>query len=204
MKTDRQTSMLDPCEDHMELHTQSRFDVLIPRLGIIGRQAAIRVGVHPNDLDDCEITFVERMILLNDAKLKSTVNDGSFVWINVCARHHALNFLRDVSRYGRKVVSLEISTRRNFRDVLQQNDPQSSIIRSSLFDEISDCFEDLKPEVKEMLIRHVLLDEPVAVVADSLGRSRNATDQAMFRAKKNIREHLERKGLDMSDFGGTF
>ena len=75
------------------------YDVLVPYLSYLGRATARKMGVHPEDLDICERTFVENMILLNERKMRSLIASGSFGWIHSCARDHARAFRRELQHY---------------------------------------------------------------------------------------------------------
>src|SRR5258706_16261413 len=78
------------------------YDVLVPYLAYLGRVTAERVGVHPRDVEVCEITFVEQMIALNERKLRHLIASGSFAWIHERARDHARTFRRNVDRRPRR------------------------------------------------------------------------------------------------------
>ena len=80
------------------------YDVLVPYLSYLGRMTAKQVGVQPVDLDTCERTFVESMIVLNERKLRHLIASGSFGWIRTCARDHALTFRRSFRSSMRRTL----------------------------------------------------------------------------------------------------
>jgi hypothetical protein len=185
------------------------YDVLVPYLAYIGRSHGERIGIHENDLDDCAITFVERMVLLHENKLRQNLANGSFYWIHTCAKNHALAFQDTLNAIKWRHIPLRdprASARMRIRRerLRMAHHPEHCVVRSYLLGEVVSCIECLKPEIQELLIRRYLLGEPIREVAASTGRSIHAANQALTRAKMTIRGHLDRRGLVNSEFSEVF
>jgi hypothetical protein len=183
-----------------EGNTDWQFETYLPYLKRVGRQFAWSEGVHPNDVDDCEITFVERMLFVYPRNLRENLILGRTGWINVCARNHAKNFKRNATRHGRRTDSVKEQSLQFCEIEESKGDPETRSVRTVMFNDLLACIDCLKPEVREILIRHHVLEESVADVAAACQRTVSATEQALFRGRKAVREHLGRKGLKAIDF----
>jgi|SRR5579872_4670580 len=190
-------------ESHLIGMAEDSGGVLVPFLTRIGGHHALRAGLTREDVEDCAITFVERMFLRNETLLRARLSDGSVQWLHVCARNHARSFRRASDRHRRYIATdVELCTGMESTGGVSpgQGDPTAGMIRSERWESVAACIDQLSPALQELLIRHYFLDESCQDLAARTGRTPHAVEQALLRARKRIKALLLRRGLTAADF----
>src|SRR5258708_2651403 len=98
MSTTMELKISEPAEDDLRKTLQ--------KLTRVGRYHAVREGVPRAEVDDCEVTFVERMLLQGLARAHHQGSACREAWLQKCAQNHARNYRRHITRRERRHVSL--------------------------------------------------------------------------------------------------
>lgn len=174
---------------------------IILLLGRTGRRHALREGVPSGEVEDCEITFVEKMLLQHEGEVRTKIAGNQWAWLHLCARNHARNFLRDVRRRDLRGLLLEIEEiDGDWINALQAEakmapDPEATLLRTELWAVIARSIDALIPSVQDMFLRHYLMGESIRSLAERTGRTPHAVEQALYRARKGLQSSLLRLGL---------
>lgn len=174
---------------------------VVERMINLGRYHAVREGVPKAEVDDCEMTFVERMLLRGTEEPVLAGMVESDAWLHRCAKNHARNYRRNTLRQQHRYVSLCAMRHQATRDheVVDKQTPERVLLRRHVQSSISSVVERLMPEVRAMLLRHYLDGQSAAEIAASSGRSLHAVEQVLYRARITVRMELTRKGVIPAD-----
>jgi RNA polymerase sigma-70 factor (ECF subfamily) len=99
-------------------------------------------------------------------------------WLIGIARHKLVDYFRGAERDRRNVRVVEESAAES---------PDAAWTAASLRDEIGDALDTLPPDQRLALVLHVVDGLPVRAVAQELGRSEDATESLIRRARSAFR-----------------
>ncbi len=193
-KTKRRNSYAKP--------TSLDLNELIDYLALLGRRHAEREGVQPDDLDDCEIMFVEHMLLCRERQVRARITARSFGWIHCCARNHAVWFLQSGIRNSRleaRFPTVPISELVPQRAADNVKCPESIFIRAESWARMAAFLGKLAPEQQDLLVRHHMHGQSARELAAALGRTPHAIEQSLSRARQRLRRMLDVQGITESD-----
>jgi DNA-directed RNA polymerase specialized sigma24 family protein len=172
---------------------------IVDKMIHLGRYHAVREGVPQSDVDDCELTFVENM-LLSGANWASPTAKPCDTWLHRCAQNHARNFRRSVVRRDRRFVSLGAHHLRSLREgLIDAETPESLLLRKHVRKSIDGAVAQLVPEVRSMLYSHHVQGNSAPEIALQSGRTTRAVEQALYRARRSVKSQLSRQGFDALD-----
>lgn len=175
---------------------------IVQKMISLGRFHAMREGVPQVELEDCEVTFVERMLLRGVAR-GSAGSGLSDSWLHRCAQNHARNYRRHLNRRQGQCVSLHTLREQwvTEQDAVEKQSPETVFIRKDLQISIGHIVQRLIPEVRSMLLSHYVMGRTAAEIATTSGKSPHAVEQALYRARNVMRKELRREGVEQVRVG---
>ena len=167
------------------------------QLLIIGRSHAHQQGLTESDAQDCALIFAEYVWQLNIPPEKQTAQ-----WLARCAANWAQNYRRGQARLRRhEAVSLEAWAEERFRDALSDRAPAvgETLYQRELRERLEAGLAFLKPKPRDFLLQHFLDGKTYQQIADETGERPDAVRQAVTRACKRVRVHLEKQELNEAE-----
>ena len=158
---------------------QAAFDELIRRYG---RLIEAIVKFHLKDLsmwqDDCvnEILFV---IWQNADKFDSSKNSLKN-WVGAVAKYRCINFKR---MHYRELLTGELT-----EDITDGKEIDAEIIKNELDSDIESLLSSLRPEDREIFIKHYIYEVPVDELASQLDKRTDWIYNRISRCRKRLRK----------------
>jgi RNA polymerase sigma factor (sigma-70 family) len=188
--------------DRRTMNTQQQdLHSILPKMFRLGRFHAVREGVPLSELEDCETTFVERMLLIAEEPefyMSSVLREA---WLHRCARNHARNFRRHIFRRDRQCVSISALHEQVAREkeASEKQSPEFLLLRNHTQSTLDTAFGGLIPEMQRVLLSHYMLGLTASEIARRSGKSTHAVEQALYRARRLMRGQLAQQGVSASD-----
>lgn len=158
------------------------------------RRRARRLGLSPEDADDCAVAFVER-------ELRREAGGGALSSRQpVCAE----NFVRDFRRVLVRRWLHERSWQENARlgeppaapDLPDTAPgPESCLLRGEFWRAMRVVLKHLDPVQRKMFLRHRLRGQSIQELVAWSGLTPHVVEQRLYRARERLREILLRRGL---------
>ena len=170
----------------------------------LARDCAGQHRLSPSDAEDCAIVFVEKMCVEQALLLKQHQHSPGFtVWLNVCARNHVRDYCRQQARVC-KIESplpeqeiLDSATLNHIHD--EQCQPCAFALRSELKRRLERAATELTPEARSLFLRHFVVGATFAELARETSSTPDAVRMVVQRARKHLRETLQRQGMTEED-----
>lgn len=159
--------------------------------------------------DDTEEQQVQG-IIISEAAYARLQNIELRRWINLCARNQALNYRRSLAT-RRRHQSLQDTT---FQELALQSEPpeerqgstaptgsgdqhtpEAHLIRLEFWERLFQAVQGLKPEPRRHFLQHYIIGDSIQDIAISSGKSREAVEQTLIRARKRLQHLLALQGL---------
>jgi RNA polymerase sigma factor (sigma-70 family) len=174
----------------------------VRRMTRLAHYHALREGVPSAEVDDCGMTFVERMLLSGGNSAEQPLEGRGDAWLHRCAQNHARNYRRSAARHHPKLISLgdvRKAASRNFEPVSEPS-AESQVIRNIARRSIDDLVDKLLPEVRAIFVSHYFHGYTAAEIAARSGRTAHAVEMALYRARRRLRRELHQEGFSLSDW----
>lgn len=120
---------------------------------------------------------------------------GSFkTWVLTLARYKALDCRRRLGRRqgveGGRLLTLNFLPREEGASLAE--DPEGTLLHKEMRKQLREALGSLKAEEKEILYRRYFLEESIEHIAADLGISRGAADNRLWRARRSLKNSMER------------
>ncbi len=158
---------------------------------LVGLKHAHALHLSEDDCEDCALGFVVH--LLN--RLADTSQ-----WLNACARHYALNYLRHSDSVRIHEVTLTEGVVQSARQFGNGAEPLKVICRSESLAELASALASLRPNDEEYLLRFYYAQEPASYISLRTGKRLHAVEQGIFRARRRLAVLLLPTGCTTGDF----
>jgi RNA polymerase sigma factor (sigma-70 family) len=162
----------------------------------VARFHARKRGLCPEDMEDCAISLVERLVL--SGILHTAFPSGPpGAWLHRCASNHASNFSRNVRRRAMMEAPLDSATLETIWSSPKQNalhfeDEWASIDRH---EQIVSASALLDPVPRAILLKHYIYGRSIRTLAEEYDRTTGAIEHVLWRARRRIRSVLSRRGI---------
>ncbi len=167
---------------------------------LIARRSGRSVGLGADAVEDCAMEFLVHLLEDDGRRLKQAPSHPAlFPWLRRCARNFACNVLRSQVAVARRQEPMvpETLDRGIGETVLRAVDRDS--LRVEFWSLMFSSIRGLSRTHQEILIRFYVSGQSVEELALEMDRTPHAVEQALFRARKRLREELVRHGIDETD-----
>jgi RNA polymerase sigma factor (sigma-70 family) len=170
----------------------------VDRILSLSRRQAVLAGLIGEDVEDCAIEFVEHILCSVPQREHDPRFGYSLAWLHVCARNHAVDFRRHVSRRDMHLISwAEAEEARHRQSVWQYSlaTPLAVLLHREIWEMLELGLAELRTEVKDLVLRRYVYEERLRELAEGTGRSEQAVEQQIRRARLRLRTLLEQQGI---------
>ncbi len=169
----------------------------------LARTLAVHVGLHHDEREDCAVAFVEKMLQhAQSAEALQALCQTSPAYVRVCADNFVHNYHRSEVRRKHRACSWQCVA----EPTSDAREPASAttalevlLCQQELSRRLCCAVNELPLHQKSYVVRHYLLQEPIAHIAQSCGKSCHSVEQALFRARRRLHVSLENAGLSESE-----
>lgn len=171
----------------------------------LAHSVARRRGLTQEDAEDCAAEFAERMLRRPECAARTGPDGRCFpAWLYHCAVNHTTDFCRAQVRRAKREqpwpetapddgppLALEFAS--------DSPTPEAQLLRQEFWERMNTALDRLPPLMRELLVRHHLHGECVRELAEYCGRSSEAVELVLFRARRRMRGMLLRMGLSETE-----
>lgn len=178
-------------------------DADVQKLLLVGRKHGKTVGLHDRFLDDCAITFVEKLLARNENAELVPIRCLDQAHLNTIARNHAIDVRRAINRLLQMESPLSIidGCAMCGSAVLSTSLPDlgSPFIRQDIVSRVQLALDALDAERRQLFIRHHIDCERIQSIAISMGQPPHVIAQRIYRIRLSLRTTLLRGGVTETD-----
>jgi RNA polymerase sigma factor (sigma-70 family) len=173
------------------------------RLIRVARYHAIREGVHPSDIEDCEVTFTEQMLWrLRSSDILAGVTHKS-AWLHQCARNHVRSFQRQRLRNPAMSLTAAVERREHRSQLIDRRTPETEALRKQAIQDLGRAVDMLRPAHRTLVVYFYGMGYTAPEIARISGKSTRAIEQSLYRARAFLRDELRRAGYCAADWTPT-
>jgi RNA polymerase sigma factor (sigma-70 family) len=153
-----------------------------------------------SDAEDCGRSFVEHMLAEDGRSLRAYQPGCCFAaWLRACAANWVKNYRRaQVRRRQHEIPWPEVISpsgshlRWDCPDSAQA--PEDTLLHNEAWKCVMAAIGQLSAAQRELIVRHHLDDEAIPELAASTGKTTNAIEQTLHRARQRLCAQLARQG----------
>jgi RNA polymerase sigma factor (sigma-70 family) len=161
---------------------------------------ALHTGYPFDDAEDCATAFVEHMLAENGRALRAYPPGCCLAaWLRECAANFVRNDRRTQARrlrhegpWPEAVCPDESRLRWDGPDSALT--PEEAMLHQQAWEEVKAAIAQLPSAQRELVVRHHLDGESIQALTASTGKTANAVEQALHRARRRLCALLERRG----------
>jgi RNA polymerase sigma factor (sigma-70 family) len=180
-------------------------ETLCGRILAVARHHARLFGIPTDDLEDCAMDFLERMLRAKHITAYLTIHQSHReAWLHRCAINHASNYRRSLSRRRSHEVpwptTCDVDEAFSLTEFIDDSPgPEVRVLTREFWQRADSVVGGLRPDHKRCFVRHYLFLEPVREIAARDQKSQAAVSKTLQRARKRLRVVAERMGITEGD-----
>lgn len=159
---------------------------------------ARRLQLSQDDAEDCAMEFVVCLLMQRRGQRRGDEASltSSLSWVRRCARNHALNYHRALTRTSQHLASdVPAMALAGLSAVLGMTGPEEACLLGELSDRLGQALALLSVSQLHIFLRYHTEGETVREIAASVGRTPGAVKQSLAHTRKQLRGFLRRGGL---------
>jgi RNA polymerase sigma factor (sigma-70 family) len=170
----------------------------------IALECAYRVGLRGDDAADCESAFIQdRLVKLAYHPNLAQKLFGSPGYLFRCALNFAYTVAERERAYLERNTSLNILTEAELEQHLLDEVgapelPEMNVLAAARREWLNNALARLTPARRDLVVQHVLNDEPLNAIASRIGKSADSVRQEFHRVILQLRRILN----DSDDYAG--
>lgn len=174
-------------------------DALLEEIRRLGLGAARKLGLNDADAQDCAMElalrlFVRLAVLV--VLLSSLAAPAQRAYLRKAASNHALNFQRGLRRRHHREGMGFCALDENRCALASPALPEDALLLKERQETVRQALAALEPAARELLCRHYIAGQPLAVIAADVSRTPSAVRQALYRARNQLRLSLASLGCE--------
>ena len=162
----------------------------------LGRGYAFRAGLPREEVKDCSMDFLTKMLLrYEDASQLLPVKRSA--WLKTCARNHTLNFCR----YRSLRLRLQAHDFDDEADPVPlverlptASTPEKEMLWSDFWELFYEAIGQLDAAPEALFVEHYFEGRQAWELAEGSGRTRDAVEQSLARSRRRLRKRMEVQG----------
>lgn len=161
-----------------------------------GRWHARRIGLKQWQVDECAAEFAIHLLRPMGATPLFDPRCQDDAFLHTAAARFASNFLRMIKRRrAHEICWSELAEIEWFPSDREEEQPDGNLLRQASLQEYLQLAEALSPRSRQIFTMHYLRDCPILQIAQTLGMSRHAVEQSLFRSRCRLRDQAIKQGL---------